>query len=334
MPPLVRIRGGLMIPFRSKKYQRQQRLQSNTDIAQVANQWIMRRDQLPEYRFAIELMSQADREEIFWQYWDDLDSFAQRDLARATFQEYWFKLIADYSDLTLREKAQALEALGYIHNPNVVTFLVQEMRREDESLRLAAAGALKKQDPLLVIEPMLDALTRPENFLASRIHDVLQSLGPKLVPVILQKIDKADMNGKMVMVQLLGAFGDSSVIPTLTALLETKNYLLKKMTVEAIGQIQGQEVCPILMNLLKDENWQIRLLSAEAIGRGRYYQACPALREAFYQEQDGLVKEIMEEILCTLDDSNESITYLWNRRRSTQENGRSSTSCGEYGFTT
>ena len=323
-----------MVPFRSKKYQRQQKLQSQTDIAQVASQWIMRRDQLPEYRFAIELMSQTDREEMFWQYWDELDSFAQRDLARATFQDYWFRLIADYGELNMRQKAQALEALGYIHNPNVVNFLVQEMRRDNESLRLAAAGALKKQNPVLVMEPMLDALSKPEHFLASRIHDVLESLGPKLVPVILQKIDQADVNGKMVMVQLLGSFGDSSVVPVLTELLNTENYLLKKMTVEAIGQIQGQEVWPILADLLKDDNWQIRLLAAEAIGRGRHGQACPALREAFCQEQDGLVKEIMEEILCTLDDSNETVTYLWSRRRSNQSNGRSRTSYGEYGFTT
>ena len=50
-----------MVPFRSKKYQRQQKLHSQTDIGQVARQWILRRDQLPEYRFALELMSQADR---------------------------------------------------------------------------------------------------------------------------------------------------------------------------------------------------------------------------------------------------------------------------------
>lgn len=303
-----------MVPFRSKKYQRQQKLHSQTDIAQVARQWILRRDQLPEYRFALELMSQSDREEIFWQYWDELDSFAQRDLARAAFQEYWFKLIADYSELNIRQKAQALEALGYIHNPNVVSFLVQEMRRDNESLRLAAAGALKKQDPVLVIEPMLDALAMPEQYLASRIHDVLQALGPKLVPIILKRIDKADDNGKMVMVQLLGSFGDSSVVPVLTELLETSHYLLKKMTVEALGQIQGTEVYPVLVRLLKDENWQIRLLAAEAIGRGRFYQACPALREAFYQESDHLVKEIMEEILAALDNSGETVTYLWSRR--------------------
>ena len=137
------------------------------------------------------------------------------------------------------------------------------------------------------------------------------------MPIILKKIDKADVNGKMVMVQLLGSFGDSSVVPVLTELLNTSHYLLKKMTVEALGQIQGAEVYPVLIQLLKDENWQIRLLAAEAIGRSRFYQACPALREAFYQESDHLVKEIMEEILNALDNSSETVTYLWNRRNRT-----------------
>ena len=236
------------IPFRSRKYQRQQELQKQTDIARIANQWIMRRDQLPEYRFAIELMSQADREEMFWTTWDMLDSFAQRDLARAAFGDYWFKLIADYSDFALPQKVQALEALGHIHNQNVVNFLIQELRRDDESLRLAAAGALKKQDPVLVIEPMLDALNKPEHYLASRIYDVLESLGPKLVPVILSRMDKCSINGQIVMVQLLGTFGDESVIPALSAYLTSDNYMLKKMTIEALSKLQGQDICPILTN--------------------------------------------------------------------------------------
>ncbi len=310
------------IPFRSKKYQRQQALQHHTDIVRIANQWIMRRDQLPEYRFAIELMSQADREEMFWTTWDMLDSFAQRDLARAAFSDYWFKLLAGYSDYTLPQKVQVLEALGYIHNQNVVTFLVQELRRDDDALRLAAAGALKKQDPLLIIEPMLDALNKPEHYLASRIYDVLEALGPKLVPVILQRIQHTTISGQIVMVQLLGSFGDESVIPTLMPYLESEHYLLKKMTVEALSKLQGQDICPILAKLLTDDNWQIRLMAAEAIGRGRFTGACPALREAYAKEQDHLVKELMEEILHTIDTNNEAITYLWTRQRSKQSNER------------
>ena len=255
-------------------------------MARIASQWIMRRDQLPEYRFAIELMSQTDREEMFWTTWDMLDSFAQRDLARATFGDYWFKLIADYSDFAMPQKVQALEALGYIHNQNVVHFLVQELRRDDESLRLAAAGALKKQDPVLVIEPMLDALNKPEHYLASRIYDVLEALGPKLVPVILSRMEQYGTSGKIVMVQLLGTFGDESVIPALLPYLESNNYMLKKMTVEALSKLKGQDICPILTNLLTDNNWQIRLMAAEAIGRGHFTAACPALREAYVKEPD------------------------------------------------
>jgi len=310
------------IPFRSRKYQRQQALQSSTDIARIASQWIMRRDQLPEYRFAIELMSQADREEMFWTTWDMLDSFAQRDLARAAFGDYWFKLLAGYSEFTVPQKIQALEALGYIHNQNVVNFLVQELRRDDDALRLAAAGALKKQDPLLVIEPMLEALNKPEHYLASRIYDVLEALGPKLVPIILQRIEQASISGKIVMVQLLGTFGDESVIPALTPYLESDNYLLKKMAVEALVKLQGQDICPVLTNLLTDEAWQIRLMAAEAIGRGRFTAACPALREAYTNESDTLVKELMEEILHTIDTNNETITYLWTRQRSKENNER------------
>ena len=310
------------IPFRSRKYQRQQALQSSTDIARIASQWIMRRDQLPEYRFAIELMSQADREEMFWTTWDMLDSFAQRDLARAAFGDYWFKLLAGYSEFTVPQKIQALEALGYIHNQNVVNFLVQELRRDDDALRLAAAGALKKQDPLLVIEPMLEALNKPEHYLASRIYDVLEALGPKLVPIILQRIEQASISGKIVMVQLLGTFGDESVIPALTPYLESDNYLLKKMAVESLVKLQGQDICPVLTNLLTDEAWQIRLMAAEAIGRGRFTAACPALREAYTKESDTLVKELMEEILHTIDTNNETITYLWTRQRSKENNER------------
>lgn len=310
------------IPFRSRKYQRQQALQSSTDIARIASQWIMRRDQLPEYRFAIELMSQADREEMFWTTWDMLDSFAQRDLARAAFGDYWFKLLAGYSEFTVPQKIQALEALGYIHNQNVVNFLVQELRRDDDALRLAAAGALKKQDPLLVIEPMLEALNKPEHYLASRIYDVLEALGPKLVPIILQRIEQASISGKIVMVQLLGTFGDESVIPALTPYLESDNYLLKKMAVESLVKLQEQDICPVLTNLLTDEAWQIRLMAAEAIGRGRFTAACPALREAYTKESDTLVKELMEEILHTIDTNNETITYLWTRQRSKENNER------------
>ena len=94
------------------------------------------------------------------------------------------------------------------------------------------------------------------------------------------------------------------------------------MTVEALTKLQGQDIYPVLTKLLFDENWQIRLMAAEAIGRGRYVAACPALREAYTKEPDNLVKELMADILQTIDTNNEEITYLWTRQRSKQSNER------------
>ncbi|MBQ3120360.1 MAG: hypothetical protein IJC12_05755, partial [Peptococcaceae bacterium] len=69
--------------------------------------------------------------------------------------------------------------------------------------------------------------------------------------------------------------------------------------------------------------WQIRLMAAEAIGRGHFTAACPALREAYTRESDTLVKELMEEILHTIDTNNETIiTYQWTRQRSKENNER------------
>ena len=63
-------------------------------------------------------------------------------------------------------------------------------------------------------------------------------------------------------------------------------------------------------------------MAAEAIGRGRFTAACPALREAYVREPDNLVKELMADILHTIDTNNEAITYLWTRQRSKKNNER------------
>lgn len=304
-----------MIPFRSKKYQKQ--MQGREEVQeQEACQWIMRREQLPEYRFALEMMGQEEKERVFWDNWKELDEFAQRDLVKITFGQQWDRLLQQYSSLPQASKVQVLEALGYIHCPEVVQFLMGELCRQDDSLRLAAAGALQRQEPVLIIEPMLEALDQPEQFLASRIYGILMGLGPKLVPVILQKIPSAGLNGQIMMVQLLGAFGDSSVLDVLEQAASSEDYLLKKVAAESLIHLGVETTWPILQKLLQDENWQIRLMVTEGLKRGNITAACPALREALCRETDPLVRESMEEVLYALDAAIEDDAIIWSRRRS------------------
>lgn len=305
-----------MIPFRSKKYQKQQQEVLSVGEQQVVNQWIMRREQLPEYRFALEMMTEEEKETVFWTKWQELDELAQRDLVRSTFNMHLDKLVAQYEVLSLKQKVQVLEALGYLHQEEAVHFLMNELGRQDESLRLAAAGALQKQSPELVIEPMLLALEQPEQFLAARIYDIFTGLGPQMVPLLLQKIPTAKLQGKIMMVQLLGAFGDNSVIPVLAEAAGGEEYLLKKVALEALIALGVEQTWQVLQNFLEDEHWQIRLMVTEAFRRGNITQVCPALRLALCREREVLVRERMEEVLYALDIATENEAIIWSRRRS------------------
>ena len=305
-----------MIPFRSKKYQKQQREELTLQVEQLASQWIMRREQLPEYRFALEMMSQEEKEKVFWESWQSLDDLAQRDLVRATYSSCLDKLLNQYDRLTQEKKIQVLEALAYLYQEEAVNFLMLELGKSDENLRLAAAGALQKQQPELIIEPMLAALEQPEQFLASRIHTILSGLGPRMVPLLLQKFPETGLNGKIMMVQLLGAFGDRSVIPILVEAARSEEYLLKKVAVESLVTLGVEFTWQILQEFLQDEHWQIRLLVVEAFRRGNITAVCPALRLALCREKDTLVRETMEEVLYALDVAAEDNAMIWSRRRS------------------
>lgn len=303
-----------MLPFRSKKYQEKMHEQS-AEVGDTASQWILRRKQLPEYRFALELMSYEEKAAIFWRDWDKLDELAQRDLVKYTFADRWYELLAGYHSLSYEGRLQVLEALGYIHNDNVVDFLMSELRREDENIRLAAAGALKRQDPVLTIEPMLEALAKPEIFLASRIFEVLRSIGPKLVPVILTIIDDADLQGKIVMAQILGAFGDETVLPALEELTKSEDYTLRKVAVEALAQIGTTAIMPTMNRVIHDPSWQLRLIVVEAISRHQLTEGVPLLQSALLKETDPLVKEMISDAIHQLDETQAPITFLWRRER-------------------
>ena len=302
-----------MLPFRSKKYQEKMRKPA-LEVQEAASQWILRREQLPEYRFALELMSHEEKTAIFWRDWDKLDELAKRDLVRAAFGDSWYELLAGYPNLSYDGRLQVLEALGYIHNAHVVDFLVSEMKRDDEAIRLCAAEALKHQDPVLTIEPMLEALSRPEVFLASRIFDVLRAIGPKLVPVVMQMIEQADLQGQIVMAQLLGSFGDESVLPALEKLSVSEDYTLRKVAVEAMAEIGTEAIMPAMARALEDANWQLRLVAVEAIGRHGLSDGVTLLKRALVRESDPLVKEMMSETIHELDESQAPITSLWRRQ--------------------
>lgn len=222
-----------MIQFRSKKYQEKYRQNMIPELSLVSKQ--------EEKQDNLRLLSQSDNEELYFKAWEHLDENVKKRLSTELWQDRLTLLTHDYTRKNITEQVKVLETLAYIHTKEAVDFLVEALKSRDEILRLNAAAALKKQDPLLILEPMIDALTKPEVFLAARVYDVLSETGALLVPLLLQKLPASDTNAKTVMIQLLGVFGDESVCCSIYAAAEGENTSVRKAAAESYAALGGRK---------------------------------------------------------------------------------------------
>jgi len=275
-----------MLQFRSKKYQEKMKnyLLSN-HVVREGEQIFGSFDQ------------KMEQKENFWEKWDRAEEWEKKNLAEEWYDQRKTELSAVYKENDLEGKIQIIELLGFVKEEKIVDFLLDELKNADETLSIACCAALKKQDPLLILEPMLDAICNPQNFAIARLYDILKDIGPLLVPYILQKMPGATQKSKLVMIQLLGEFGDERVIETLEGLLENEDYALRKALAESLGKIASPKGQEALCVLLKDKNWQVRLLAAEALARYKKEEIWQELENAYIKETDKVVKAILEEAL-------------------------------------
>lgn len=295
-----------MIQFRSKKYQEKYQQNMIPELSLVSKQ--------EEKQDNLRLLSQSDNEELYFKAWEHLDENVKKRLSTELWQDRLTLLTHDYTRKNITEQVKVLETLAYIHTKEAVDFLVEALKSRDEILRLNAAAALKKQDPLLILEPMIDALTKPEVFLAARVYDVLSETGALLVPLLLQKLPASDANAKTVMIQLLGAFGDESVCCSIYAAAEGENTSVRKAAAESYAALGGEKSGEYLSRALTDPDWQIRLAAVQGLKKLKYRKAAPLIKKALARESDTVVQNLMRSLLSAWDNGEIIEITAWKRQ--------------------
>ena len=278
-----------MVLFRSKKYQ--EKFKQNL-IPELNTQ-----EYLTEGSKGLRLLTPGDDEELYFKAWESLDESGKKRLSLSLWSNRLDVLFAAYGRSSREGQIKILETLGFIQKKEAVDFLVEALKSPDEMIRIACAKALRRQEPTLILEPMVEALAKPEVFLAARVYDVLSEIGVLLVPLILQKLTSTNSEGKTVMIQLLAAFGDESVAENIYAAAEGESYPVRKAACEAYGKLGGQMCGEYLSQALKDSDWQIRLLAVQGLKKLRYRQALPQLEAAGKKENDPQVKILIAALL-------------------------------------
>jgi HEAT repeat protein len=267
-----------------------------------------------ELESAVLSLAQEEREQLLKECWESLTDTNKQIIVKSIYQTNWKKLIIDYSELKEAEQIKRLELLGYISNPEVISFLLEEMKSKREGIRLSACGALKRQDPELVLEPILKALTQPDQWLPSRVFEILQGLGSDLDQQLLRVIEGREERVQEVIIQILGEIGNSSCIPVFEKLYPRAGPLLRQRMAEALEKLKCPESWPLLVKLLDDERWQTRMQSVKTLGQLGQNRLLPYLENRLKVEEDQLVRECIDDAIALLEESSFQIVKSWIRQ--------------------
>lgn len=248
--------------------------------------------------------------------WDNFSEDVQRRLVEKDFLGKWRQLIRDYPKLEETQQLEIIEILAYIPEREVVDFLMEEMKSLQESICLAASFALKKQDSDLILDPMLYALTQPDQWLPSRVLEVLRGLGAKLLDPLFTMIEDVDPKVQSILVQVLGEIGDVRCLPVFAKLARSTDEKLRLRVAEALKELSFKDSFPVLLNLLDDDKWQIRMHAAQGLGNLGLEEIEDILEKRLTIEKDPLVRDCIKESMAKIQKDTLPQVIGWIREES------------------
>jgi len=280
----------------------------------IAKELLLNNEGLGEIKELISRMEEKEKESLVQEVWDKISEDTQKTLVSLVYSENWEKLLKIYWDLDEEGQIRTLEILGFIPKRDVVNFLLDQLKNKKEVISLTAGAALKNQPPDLTLEPMLEALMQPEQWLPSRVYLVLREQREEILPFLLAKVNELSPQVQQVVVQILGEIGDDSCLPVLEKLAKSPDQFLRKRVGEALGQLRLKSSWPILVRLLNDPYWPVRLHAVETLAELGVDKALPILEERKLVEKDPLILECIQEAIEKIEDAKIPITVNWVRK--------------------
>lgn len=207
-------------------------------------------------------------------------------LVRIGFVDLFLKQI---NSPKCRERVQAAEMLGIFQSPSGVAPLLERLSDPEEEVRWAVSAALRRIQEPTTIEPLITALAEPDGITPARVAEVLVSMGPQVVPVLLNYLPQAEELVQGNIYEILGQIGDQQAVEALLLGVKAESVMVRSKAVQALGELQDVEVGPVLVEVIRDPEPEVRARAAQALGNLEWWGGLSALNEA-RKDSDWLVK--------------------------------------------
>jgi HEAT repeat protein len=168
------------------------------------------------------------------------------------------------------KRAAAAERLGRIgHSAAVLPLIaVLEDPSEDAQVKTAATSALQIISDPRAIEPLVEALGRDEAAISRPIADVLEGLGPRAVPALLDVLRSSKTESQRYWAaRILGASTSFASAAHLITALQDRSEKVRAEAARALGRLKApQATHPLTNTLLRDPRAPVREEAARALG--------------------------------------------------------------------
>lgn len=148
--------------------------------------------------------------------------------------------------------------------------LIDVMGDDDWQVRKEAVASLMCWTDLsLLSEALVEAMGEPDNVgRRNAVIDAVMRLGPVCIDPLLRHLAQKPEHRK-VLVDVLGTFGDTRVIPALGDTLRDEDPNVRIASMEQLASFTGEEVLPVLREALKSADTLVVLAALDGLNRQR-----------------------------------------------------------------
>ncbi len=189
------------------------------------------------------------------------------------------------------QRAHAAHRLGELNDRSTIPALIKLLRNDDWRVREAAASTLAKLKAAAALPALLETLrqSRPGPFGSSGpnrvVVDAIREIGPAGIRVLIDALSDDDARLRLVIVDLLGEFGDTDAIPALASALRDPEPGVRSQAADALGKLGSESAVPDLLALLSDSDKDVRISAAWALGQIGHPSALDALLKLLHDRE-------------------------------------------------
>ena len=191
------------------------------------------------------------------------------------------QIVKELRDRDPETRLQAVDRLSSLKDPRKLDHLINMLGDSEWRIRKSAVMSLSGLDQDTKLAERLIGVLGEEGNVGKRnsAEEALVHMGKAALDALLSRLPGANKNIKKMLIEVLGAIGNSHATPALTGLLNDPDENVIMTAIEAMGRIKDQRCVESLIPLLDSQQSMVSFTAVKALaGIGDHRALQPILR--------------------------------------------------------